>query len=204
MAKKKKKIKAGILKRKQEKKNKKRRVQRSPKKLATQQLQQVLERIGLYIFEPEIEKITVSKERIQKIYEKGEEMPLQVMEFTNDKVFQELCNGLSLILERTPEQDRLQQVCLKSTLEFMQTEKHKQQMNQVVVAKYYYLLSQHKLISTQITPDNILQILSDYEKEFSSKLPHYQPKNFIDSKEESTTNLKQKTDSPIEKTLSRC
>ena len=199
MAKKKKQIKAGILKRKQEKKSKKKKIQKSPKKLTTQKLQQVLERLGLYIFEPEIEKITVPKERIQQIYEKNEEIPLQVMEFVDDDVYQELCNALLLILERTSNSDKLQQVCLKSTLEFMQTERYKQQMNQLVVAKYYHLLSQYQLISIQVTRDNVLQILSDYEKEFSSKLPYYQPKIFSSSKEESTFNLKQKIDTPIKK-----
>ena len=183
MAKKKKKVKAGIVKRKQEKKHKlfkqKKAGQDIGKKLSMQKVQQAISKLALFVFEPEIEKITVSKEKISTIYQKKKEMPLQVMEFVDEQVYQSFLQALQDLLERKGNVDKLSYLGLQSALQFMQEDKYKQHMNQLVVGKYYCLLSQYGLITAKITPENILQVVGDYEKEYGKKLSHYQPPSII-------------------------
>jgi hypothetical protein len=179
MAKKKKKVKAGLLRRKQEKKQKQQKQKRNQQpvsqKISMQKMQQSLGKLCLLVFEPEFSKISAKKERIQAIFEKKAEMPLQVMEFVDEFVYKDFLQAIQDVLEKTPASDKLKTLSLQSVLQFMRDEKDKQHMNQLVVAKYYQLLSDYELISEKVTPQNVLQVVADYEKEYSAKLPHYQP-----------------------------
>lgn len=186
MAKKKKKVKAGILKRKQEKKHK---LQKQKKgqpvgnNLSMQKVQQAISKLALFVFEPEIQAITISKERVQAIYQKNEEMPLQIMEFVDEHVYQDFLQGIGKLLERI-EGHKLNVLTLQSVLQFMQDDKYKQHMNQLVVAKYYCLLSEYQLLEQKITPENILQVVGAYEHEYGNKLSHYKTKTFVDFAQE--------------------
>ena len=177
MGKKKKKVKAGILKRKQEKKNKlhqrKTTNQQPSNKPSLKKIQNALSQISLLIFQPELAAISVAKEKIRAIYEKGEEMPLQVLEFIDDKVYQQFLEAITRLAEQIPQDDQLKKLALQSILSFMQKERNQQCLNQLVVAKYYQLLSKYQLIPEKITEENILQKIQEYEQKYKAHLSRY-------------------------------
>lgn len=198
MTKKKKKTKLGILKRKAVKKSKKqlkRKVLSAPKKkLSMKKVRKSLGEIALLIFQPEIEEIKISKEKIEKIYQKGEPIPLQVKEFIDEEIYQKFITAIQSMLEKiSVEKQQLEAVTLQSTLHFMEQEKEKQYMNQLVVAKYYQLLSNYKLIEIEVSKENVLDLIQNYENEFASEFSKY---------EQQEAPFKEQAEQPIKKEVS--
>ena len=102
--KKKKKIKAGILKRKTVKQNRKKQLQqkKTPKtaKPTEKRLQQFLGRVAVYVFTPEIQAITTEEKKLKAIFSQGKNIPDQILEWVDEKIKQEFIEAIQKIQKK--------------------------------------------------------------------------------------------------------
>ena len=177
---KKKKIKAGILKRRESKKNrkqlqKKQNFQNKPKSNPSlKKVRHALSKIALYIFTPEIEAIKESKETIAAIYNKNIELPQQILEFATPIITEKFIEAIQKLLEKIDQtKNPTDFLALQSILHFMTEENGDPFLNQLIVAKYYQLLAEFGFSEMAVTKDNVLEIIQTYEMQFSGKFQEY-------------------------------
>ena len=107
--KKKKKVKAGILKRKTAKQNRKKQQQKqTPKgaKLTEKKVQQFLGKIAVYVFTPEIQAITVKVEKLKNLFSQGKNIPDQILEWVDEKTQQQFIEAFQKIQKNLRENQK--------------------------------------------------------------------------------------------------
>ena len=175
--KKKKKIKAGILKRKTVKQNRKKQLQqkKTPKtaKPTEKRLQQFLGRVAVYVFTPEIQAITTEEKKLKAIFSQGKNIPDQILEWVDEKIKQEFIEAIQKIQKKLLANQKTEYAGFQYLIHFMQGEKGYPFYNHLIIARYYQLLFQYKLIEKEINKENIYQVLEEYETEFDSQFNQY-------------------------------
>ena len=175
--KKKKKIKAGILKRKTVKQNRKKQQQqkKTPKtaKPTEKKLQLFLGKVAVYVFTPEIQAITIEEKKLNALFSQGKDIPDQILEWVDEKTKQEFIEAVQKIQKRLPANQKTEYAGFQYLIHFMQEEKGYPFYNHLIVVRYYQLLFQYNLIKKEINKENIYQVLEEYETEFSGKFSQY-------------------------------
>ncbi len=177
MAKKKKKVKAGILKRKTAKQNRKKQhlQKKTPKvgKPTEKKVQQFLSKVAVYAFTPEIQAITIEEEKLKSLFSQGKDIPDQILEWVDKKVSQQFIEAIQKLQKKLSANQQTEYAGFQYLIHFMQEEKVHPFYNHLIVARYYQFLSQYKLIEKEIGKENIYQVLEEYEAEFHAKFNQY-------------------------------
>ena len=162
--KKKKKVKAGILKRKTAKQNRKKQQQKKAPKIAKpteKRMQQFLSKVAVYVFTPEIQAITIEKEKLQTLFSQGKDIPDQILEWVDEKTKQEFIEAIQKLQKQLRENQKTEYAGFQYLIHFMQEEKGYPFYNHIIVARYYQLLFQYKLIEKEINKENIYEVLKE-------------------------------------------
>ena len=164
------------MKRKTAKQNRKKQQQKKAPKIAKpteKRMQQFLSKVAVYVFTPEIQAITIEKEKLQTLFSQGKDIPDQILEWVDEKTKQEFIEAIQKLQKQLRENQKTEYAGFQYLIHFMQEEKGYPFYNHIIVARYYQLLFQYKLIEKEINKENIYEVLKEYEAEFDAKFNQY-------------------------------
>ena len=128
-----------------------------------------LGKIAVYVFTPEIQAITVKVEKLKNLFSQGKNIPDQILEWVDEKTQQQFIEAFQKIQKNLRENQKTEYAGFQYLIHIMQEKKISPFYNHLIVARYYQLLSQYKLIEKEINKENIYQVLEEYEAEFDAE-----------------------------------
>ncbi len=180
MAKQKKQKKAGVLKRKQNKKNKKKHIKKkilaqrkptAPKPLSMSNVKKNLKNLPSLVFEPELQEIQFTPEQIKQARSDHEKLPDQIEALSTTEFQDQLKEKLELLkIKFESVGDTNRGMMVNAMQYFMEQENSLPTMNQIIVGMYLVSASKLDAPDTEFTLDQLNLKLKEYDKDWASYL----------------------------------
>ena len=208
MAKQKKQKKVGLLKRKQNKLNKKRSLKKkllARKKLAPKQpmmskVKKNLRNLPSIVFEPELQEIQFSEEQIKQVQSQYEKLPEQIEAIATNEFQDKLKEQFILLKTRYENIGDMNRVMMVEAVQYFMEQKDAMSfMNQVIVGMYMVAANALDQPDSKLTLEQLNLKLKEYDKEWT----HYfkERAQALESEEEEAETAaenEERIDSPFE------